>query len=79
MKLLEIIFEVFGWLIIVASVTAGCALISLWIFITWPTHSVKILSLAITIIGFLGGVIWATRIWKKHGTIAWLSSIRRIS
>jgi ABC-type transport system involved in cytochrome c biogenesis permease subunit len=54
-------------------------LIALVTYLKWSNEKGKIAALTIISIGFILGAIWATRIWKKHGTIAWLSRIRRIS
>ncbi len=79
MKLFELLLEIVGWLQIVIGVTLGAGLISFLIYLKWNTHTGKIVALTIAAIGFVLGCIWATRIWKKHGTINWLSGIRRIS
>ena len=79
MKLVEIILEIFGWLQIVVGVTLGAGLIAGIVYISCANETGKIIAIIILSIGFLAGVIWATRIWIKHGTIAWLSRIKRIS
>jgi hypothetical protein len=79
MKVFEILLEILGWLQIVAGVTLGAGLISGVVYITWSNEIAKVIAICILAIGFLLGVIWATRIWIKHGTIEWLSQIRRIS
>jgi|LakMenE01Jun11ns_1017448.scaffolds.fasta_scaffold9472242_1 hypothetical protein len=79
MKLIEIILEFIGWLQITIGVTMLAGLIALVTYLKWSNEKGKIAALTIISIGFILGAIWATRIWKKHGTIAWLSRIRRIS
>jgi hypothetical protein len=79
MKLIEIILEIIGWFQIALGVTLGAGLIAVIIYIKWNGDTGKIIAIIILSIGFLTGVIWATRIWKKHGTVAWLSRIRKIS
>ena len=79
MKLFEIILEIFGWLQIVVGVTLAAGLIAFVTYLKWSNETGKIVAIIIVSIGFILGTIWATRIWKKHGTIAWLSRIRRIS
>jgi ABC-type multidrug transport system permease subunit len=78
-KLIEIILEIIGWFQIVLGVTLGAGLIAGIIYIKWDSDTGKVIAGIILSIGFLAGVIWATRIWKKHGTIEWLSRIRKIS
>jgi len=79
MKLFEIILEIFGWLQIVIGVTLIAGLIAFVTYLKWSNETGKVTAIIILSIGFILGAIWATRIWKKHGTIAWLSRIRRIS
>jgi len=79
MKLIEIILEIIGWLQIVIGVTLVAALISFVTYVKWSNETGKMVAIIIISIGFISGVIWATQIWKKHGTIAWLSKIKRIS
>jgi hypothetical protein len=79
MKLFEIILELFGWLQIVVGVTLAAGLLAFATYLIWNNRTGKIAGIMIISIGFIAGVIWATIIWKKHGTIAWLSGIRRIS
>lgn len=79
MKLFEIILEIFGWLQIVAGVTLAAGLLALATYLIWSNGTGKIAGIMIISLGFVAGAIWATLIWKKHGTIAWLSDIKRIS
>jgi glucose uptake protein GlcU len=75
-KTIKILIEVVGWLAIAGGTTLGAGLISIVIYTQWEN---KTIALAILIIGFIIGAIWATRISIKYGTIEWLSGIRRIS
>lgn len=79
MKLFEIILEIIGWLQIVLGVTLLAGLIAFATYLKWNNETGKIVAIIIVATGFISGAIWATRIWKKHGTIAWLSRINRIS
>ena len=79
MKLIEIILEIIGWLQITLGVTLAAGLVALLIYLKWDNEIGKTVSIIVLSIGFITGAIWATRIWKKYGTIAWLSRIRRIS
>ena len=45
----------------------------------WDNETGKIVAIIIVSIGFIIGAVWATRIWIRYGTIAWLSRITRIS
>jgi hypothetical protein len=79
MKLIEIILEIIGWLQIALGVTLAVGLVALFIYLKWDNEIGKTVSIILLSLGFIIGAVWATRIWKKHGTIAWLSRIRRIS
>lgn len=79
MKLIKIIPEIIGWLQIAIGVTLLAGLIAFLTYLKWSNETGKIVAIIITSIGFIFGVIWATRIWKKYGTVAWLSRIRKIS
>ena len=79
MKLIEIILEIIGWLQITLGVTLAAGLVALVIYLAWNTQSGKKASIILLAIGFFIGAFWATRIWKKHGTVAWLSRIRKVS
>jgi len=79
MKFFEILLEFFGWLQIVVGVTLGAGLVAILTYLEWSNETGKIIAIVVVSIGFILGAVWATRIWIKHGTIAWLSRIRRIS
>ena len=79
MKLFEFILELFGWLQIVAGVTLAAGLFALATCLIWSNGTGKIAGIMIISIGFITGAIWASFIWIRHVTIAWLSGIRRIS
>ena len=79
MKLIEIILEIIGWLQITLGVTLAAGLVALFIYLKWNDEIGKTVAIFLLCFGFIIGAIWATQIWKKHRTIAWLSRIRRIS
>jgi hypothetical protein len=79
MKIIKLFLEILGWLQITIGPTIVTGIIAFIIYENWPGETSKIISIILIISGFILGACWATRIWKKHGTIEWLSSIRRIS
>jgi hypothetical protein len=79
MKLIEIILETIGWLQITLGVTFASGLVAFLIYLKWDNESGKTVSIILLLLGFIIGAIWATRIWKKYGTNAWLSRIKKIS
>ena len=74
-KAFEIFLEIVGWLQIAVGVTFLAGLPALFIIVKYDTATGRNIALAIIIFGFIIGAIWATRIWKKHGTMSWLSGI----
>ena len=79
MKLFEILLEIFGWFQIVLGVTLAAGLIAFLIYLKWSNWTGECVAIIVVSIGFILGAVWATRIWLKHGTIAWLSRIKKIS
>jgi hypothetical protein len=79
MRWLELILEIFGWLQIVAGTTIAGGLVGSAVYIKWSNETGKFICLITLCIGFISGAVWATVIWRKYGTIEWLSRIRRIS
>jgi hypothetical protein len=75
-KALKILIEIIGWIAIAGGTTLAFGGISL---LTYLKSENEIVAVAILIVGFIIGAIWATRISIKYGTMEWLSGIRRIS
>jgi uncharacterized membrane protein YqaE (UPF0057 family) len=78
MRIVEFLLNLVGWFQIVIGTTLIGAIIGAAIY--YFNNPVGfIIGVILTSIGFISGVVWATWIWRKHGTIDWLSRIRRIS
>lgn len=73
MKLISFIIEVVGWLQIALAPTLLAGLIAFCIYLNWNTNAGLTASICIVVIGFITGAAWATRVWVKYGTSAWLS------
>ena len=73
--LFEYFTEVIGWLQIVASPFLIASIIGAIIYFIKPNATRFIVASAIVAIGLFIGIIWATRIWKKKGTIHFMSRI----
>lgn len=74
-KVFEIIFEVIGWLKIVASpllIGLGVAAI---IYFPNPTPLMLVIAILVAVLGLVIGILWANHIWKKYGTMRFLSRI----
>jgi hypothetical protein len=74
-KILEFITETIGWLQIVASPLLIGLGIGALIYFSHPTNLGMIAGLSIAALGLVIGIIWASRVWKKYGTMRFLSRI----
>lgn len=77
MRIVDIILNVIGWL----QIAIGTALLTGlgWLMIYYIDNSFGLRSgVIIMLTGFIVGGAWATRIWIRHGTVGWLSRIRRV-
>jgi len=74
-SLFEYFIEVLGWLQIVASPFVISSIIGAVIYFSTPTTTRLIIAIIIIIIGLAIGIIWANRVWKKNGTIRFMSRI----
>lgn len=79
MKFIKVVLEIIGWLQIVIGTTILSAMPAAAIYIYYQNHTSSIIALCMIAAGFILGAVWATRIWRKHGTIEWLSRIKRVS
>ena len=73
MKFLETVFEVIGWLRIVLSPTLAGAIIGAIIYGKITTNTGLAAGIFIAVTGLVVGIIWATRVWKKQGTMRFMS------
>ena len=77
MKFVRVILDLIGWLQIVVGSTIIGALIGGLFYYFLNSSTGNIIAISLMVLGFLVGVVWATRIWIKTGTVEWLSRIRR--
>lgn len=75
MSFFDVFTEVMGWLQIAASPWLIGAGIAVFVYFPHPTTLNLALAIGITLIGFITGIVLATRIWKKKGTINFISSM----
>lgn len=73
MKLIRVLIEIIGWVQIALAPTLVSVLIAFCIYLKWNTHDGMVTAMGIVAVGFIAGAAWATRIWIKYGTSAWLS------
>jgi hypothetical protein len=74
-KVFNLIFEIIGWFLIVASPVFAGSLIGALIYFRGPDRTGLIILVSLTGVGVITGIIWASRIWRKTGTINYLSRI----
>ncbi len=74
-SLFELITEVMGWLRIVASPVLIGLGIGAFIYFSHPITTRLVLGIFVAAAGFVTGIIWATKVWKRKGTIWFLSRI----
>lgn len=74
-KVFHAIMEVVGWLQIAASPSLLGLLIGAVVYFSNPNMTTFVLGLVIVVLGITVGIFWATRIWKKHGTVWYMSRI----
>ena len=67
--------EVIGWIQIVFSLLLFSVIAGLFIYASNPTTTVLIVAIAVTTLGVIAGIIFATRIWGRNGTINFLSGV----
>ena len=71
----EYAIEVVGWLQIVASPLLAGLIIAAFIYFPNPTDARLVIAIGIALLGLIVGIVFATRVWKKHGTIHFVSGI----
>jgi len=71
----EFLTEGLAWLQIVASPLALAAILGFTIYISKPSTTRLVIAIAITLIGLIGGMILATRVWRKRGTADLMSKV----
>lgn len=74
-KVFEYIFEIVGWLQIVASPLLIGLGIAAFIYFPNPTVTRLVLAIIIIILALVIGIIWANRIWKTKGTMWFVSQV----
>lgn len=74
-KIFEFITELIGWIQIVFSPLLIGIVIGGIVYINKPNKGGIIIGISIAIIGLVIGIIFATRVWRKKGTISFLSQI----
>jgi hypothetical protein len=77
MRIVEFLLNLLGWLQITISASLIGFVIGLAVYYFDNITGLWVGTI-LTSICFVIGAVCATKIWKKHGTVDWLSRIRRI-
>ncbi len=75
MKIFEWLTSFIAWLQIVALPLIIGLLIGFFVYKNYPTATGFVVSICISTLGLIIGIIIATRIWKKRGTLDFVSGI----
>jgi chromate transport protein ChrA len=70
------ITSIIAWLQIVASPLFIGILIGFIVYYNIPSVTGLVLGIAISAIGLIIGIVWASRVKKKRGTVEFISEIR---
>jgi hypothetical protein len=75
----DLMTEIFGWLQIVASSLLIGVAVGFIIYILKPGKPGLIIAISVAALGLIVGIILATRIWKKKGTVHFVSRVTATS
>lgn len=75
MKIFEWLTSFIAWLEIIASPLIVGVVIGFIVYLKYPTTTGLFIGILITTLSLIIGIILATRIWKKRGTIDFTSRI----
>ena len=73
MKILEWLTSLIAWLQILASPLFFGLIIGFVVYGIYPTTTGLVLGIAVATLGLVVGIIFATKIWKKRGTVEFIS------
>ncbi len=71
----EFFTECIGWLWIAASPFLLGLISGAIVYFSSPGGITLVVGVGLTVLGLLIGIIWATRIWKRRGTIWFMSRL----
>jgi len=67
------IFEIIGWLKIVASPVLGGCLVGLVVYLSFPVTWAIIVAALLILLGLVFGILMANKIYKTEGTMNFLA------
>ncbi|MDQ6757996.1 MAG: hypothetical protein M3004_13800 [Bacteroidota bacterium] len=74
-KLLELFTQLFGWLQIAASPALTGIIIGATIYGIKRDKVGLVIAIITASLGVIAGIIWATKVWKKKGTVEFMSKM----
>ncbi|HLP32408.1 MAG TPA: hypothetical protein VK202_02985, partial [Bacteroidia bacterium] len=75
MKFFDYAFEIVGWICIALSpALVGCLIGGLF-YLAFPNNVGYVLMVFVGASGMVIGGVWATQVWRKVGTVTFLSKI----
>ena len=75
MKAIDLLVKIIAWLQIVASPLIAGLLIAVIVYANIPGTLGLILALLLSASGLIGGIVFATRTWKKKGAVEFISRV----
>ena len=75
MKSSDTILEVIGWLIIAGVIALIGVIASFIIYAMFPNQMGAMMAIGGRVTALVIGVLYASNIWQKHGTMQWLSDL----
>lgn len=73
MKFIAFLIDCLGWLRIAASPILISIALAVALYINLPNNWNLALALVTIQLGIIVGIMWASRVWKKHGTMNFLA------
>lgn len=73
MKVYQLITEVFGWLRIVASPFLAGLIIGGIVYLSRRDSIGLAIGIIVAFIGLVVGIVWATKVWRRKGTVNFIS------
>jgi hypothetical protein len=74
-RVFEYIFEIIGWIQIVASPFIMGLGIAAFIYFPNPTYTRLFFGIIVAVLGLVIGIVWANKIWKTKGTMWYISQV----
>lgn len=74
---MDTVFEIIGWLKIVASPVLGGCLVGLVVYLSFPGTVAVVIAAVLILAGLVLGILMANKIYKTQGTMNFLATPMR--